>query len=87
MAAYYQFFREGLFALVKGGTFVLLVDARNPAFFNDGPAGRRGQMPFLETFVPERHRGRVGAVTVQRVVGAIERSGRHGDWIGEYKAR
>jgi hypothetical protein len=47
LATYYQFFREVIFSLELGGSFVLLSDERSPTFICDGPQGRRGLMPFL----------------------------------------
>lgn len=87
LAAYYQFFREVLFALVKGGVFVLLYDERNPVFYRSGVLEPRGLMPFLTQFVPEQHRHRVRSLTIQQVVMAIEESGRHYDWIGEFRQK
>ncbi len=40
-AVYYQFFRELLFAVGKGGSFVLLYDRHKPAFVRSGPGGER----------------------------------------------
>jgi len=90
LAVHYQFFREALLAIVKGGTFVLLSDERSPAFHTvpstgGGPA--RGLMPYLSTFVPPQHRGRVVSISVGDVVDAIRRSGRHDDWLGDYCAK
>jgi len=86
MANHYQFFRVALLALEKGGTFVLLSDERSPTFSCQGPAGERGLMPLLIRYVPERLRARVGRMSIQGVVRAIEASGRH-QWIGEFKAK
>jgi hypothetical protein len=87
LAPYYQFFREVLFALVNGGCFVLLVDERNPVFYREGKPRVRGLMPFLLQFVPEQYRQRVQHITVQQVVATIEQSGRHADWIDEFKRK
>ncbi len=87
LAMYYQFFREALFPLVKGGNFVLQYDERKPVFERTSHMGRRGLVPFLTEFVPEQHRGHVRAVTIQQVTAEIERSGRHDDWIGEFKRK
>lgn len=86
LACHYQFFRELLFAVEKGGTFVLLSDERSPTFHCQGPQGERGLMPFLADLVPQRLRPRVGSISVQHVVEAIERSGRH-SWVGEFKQK
>jgi hypothetical protein len=60
LATHYQFFRLVLFALEKGGTFVLLSDERSPAFYCKGPKGDRGLMPALLQYVPRRLSTRVG---------------------------
>lgn len=88
-ASYYQFFRELLFAISKEGTFVLLHDARNPAFVRDGGNGeaQRGLWPLLVESLPEGLSHRVGRVTIQALVQKIEDSGRHGDWIGKFKEK
>lgn len=81
LASYYQFFREILFALYKGGTFVLLSDNRSPTF----STGDRGLLPFLLNFVPEKYRNRVRQINIQDLVAAIENSGNHDDWIKQFK--
>jgi len=87
LASHYQFFREVLFALAKGGSFVLLLDERSPTFCCDGEPGQRGLMPFMLSLVPSELRSRVGMVTIQNVVQAIREAGRHGDWIGEFERK
>ena len=87
LANYYQYFREVMFALDKRGYFVLLADERNPVFHRTGKAGERGLMPFLLQFVPPQHREFVRMITIQSVVQAIEHTGRHTDWIGEFKSK
>ena len=84
LASHYQFFREVLFALDKGGIFVLLHDARNPRFIAEGPRGVRGLMPFLVSLLPASARESIGTVTIQQVVAAIKEFGRHG-WIAEFE--
>ncbi|HOD08042.1 MAG TPA: hypothetical protein PKG98_08100 [Myxococcota bacterium] len=87
-ASYYQFYREVMFAIASGGRFVLLHDARNPAFLKsvDGHPPR-GLWPFLVESIPQHLRSRVGRVTMQSVVDAIDESGRHADWVGEFRAK
>jgi POLQ-like helicase len=89
LANYYQFFREVLFAISEGGTFVLLHDERNPAFINRADSGEadRGLWPFLMQFVPEQQRRRLARISIQQVVSAIEESGRHDDWIGDFRVK
>ena len=86
LSMHYQFFRELLFALELNGWFVLLYDERNPTFFSDGPDGVRGLIPLMLSFVPEPLRNRVGAVSVQKVVQAIEETNRH-EWITEFERK
>ena len=86
LASHYQFFREVLFALEKGGTFVLLSDERSPTFSCKGSANERGLMPFLLKFVPSQLRDRVGQMSIQDVVGAIESLGRH-EWLEQFKLK
>jgi len=81
LASYYQFFREILFALYKGGTFVILSDNRSPTF----SFGVRGLLPFLLKFVPSNYRNQIGQINVQDLVTTIEKSGNHDDWIAEFK--
>lgn len=87
-ASYYQFYREVMFAIASGGRFVLLHDDRNPAFLKTA-AGQppRGLWPFLVESIPPNLRDRVGRITMQDVVQAIQESGRHEDWIGEFRAK
>jgi len=84
MSMHYQFFRELLFALEKAGNFVLLSDERSPVF-QDAETGR-GRMALLKSLLPADAQMRVHAVSVQRVVNAIERTGRH-EWISEFKSK
>lgn len=87
MAGHYQFFREVLFALEQGGVFVLLSDDRSPTFSCESEAGRRGLMPFLLGLVPESGRSRVASVSVQDLLRSIEATGRHDDWVHEFRAK
>ena len=86
MTLHYQFFREMLFAIENGGTFVLLCDGRSPTFMIDGPQGKRGLLPMLLSYVPENLRARVGVVTVSEVVREIEKTKRH-EWIEMFKRK
>ena len=87
LASHYQFFREVLFALVKGGTFVLLCDDRSPTFCCDGEPGQRGLMPFMRSLVPEPLRPRVAMATIQQVAQSIRACGRHDGWVGEFERK
>jgi len=83
---YYQFFRELLMALVKGGTFVLLFDERSPVFYCRVGNVERGVLPFLRRFVPRDHHGRYGFITVKQLVESIKQSNRH-SWISEFERK
>lgn len=87
LANYYQFFRELVFARVKGGDFVLLFDKRSPVFYRFADGSDTGLMALLSTFIPPEHTSHVHAVTIQDVAGAIRRSGRHNDWIGDFEGK
>jgi len=85
---YYQFFREVLFSLKKEGCFIFLHDERNPAFLKISKNGKEsGLWPFLMESVPAEHVDRIGRVTIQQIVGAIEESERHQDWIDDFKLK
>lgn len=83
-STYYQFFREILFAIESGGTFVLLYDARNPTFYNEANGIRRGLLPFLLTFIPQQHQKSVVGITIQQVIDTIKKTNQH-DWIIEFE--
>ncbi len=83
---HYQFFREALFALESGGTFVLLSDDRSPTFFCRGPRGDRGLMPLLLGLVPEPLRKHIGHVSIQSAVASIKATGRHA-WIADFERK
>jgi hypothetical protein len=87
LAAYYQFFREALFAIDRKGYFVLLHDERSPTFVAGPTDHDRGLFPFLRSFVPEALKDRVRALTIQQVVTAVKRTKRHEDWIGEFESK
>lgn len=86
LSSYYQLFREVIFALELGGSFVLLSDERSPTFRSDGPQGKRGLMPFLLLLVPHSLHDHVANVSIQQVVAAIKASGRH-EWIKEFEQK
>lgn len=90
LANHYQFFRELLFAVEKGGRFVLLCDERNPAFYckhKTDPCRTRGLMEYMKTLVPQHLQSRIGHVTIQQVVSAIKQEGGHDHWIGEFERK
>jgi hypothetical protein len=86
--SYYQFFRELLFSLENNGCFILLHDERNPAFLKVSNKGKKsGLWPFLMESVPAKFTTNVGRMTIQQLVNAIDESGRHHDWIDEFKSK
>jgi hypothetical protein len=85
--AHYQFFREVILAIEKGGTFVLLSDERSPVFQCPSGNQEKGLMPFLKSLLPDAIRERVISVSTQELVAAIEKSPRHHDWIFEFKKK
>jgi len=85
--AHYQFFREILFALEKGGVFVLLSDERSPVFHCESNGIDKGLMPFLLTFVPKQWSNRIVGISVQELVAEIGKFKKHNDWIGEFQQK
>ena len=83
---YYQFFRELIMALVKGGSFILLFDERSPVFYCKVSNVERGVLPFLKKFVPNDYHRRYGFITVKQLVQSIKQSGRH-SWITEFERK
>ena len=86
--SYYQFFREVLFSLKKDGCFLLLHDEKNHTFLKVSKDGKvSGLWPFLMESVPAEYANRIGRVTIQQLVRTIDESGRHHDWINEFKQK
>ncbi|MGE3752081.1 MAG: hypothetical protein AB7I98_21100, partial [Verrucomicrobiales bacterium] len=46
-----------------------------------------GLWPFLYEAIPQNLRHRVGRLTIQMVVEAIQKSGGHEDWIEDFKKK
>jgi len=86
LAQYYQFFRVLLFALHHDRPFVLMYDECNPAFVSQGTPGVRGLVPFLMTFVPDKHQDKVGLLSIQDVVHEIKASGHH-SWVAVFEKK
>ena len=84
---YYQFFRNLMFALANQGVYNLLYDERNSMFAQRDEQGNLvdGLCQQLSEALPRHTWNSVGAFTVQDLVRAIEKTGRHGDWIQEFK--
>lgn len=87
MVSYYQFFREVLFAAAKQGQMVFLVDADNPAFTRPEGAAQPGLIPFLTELLPPKLQQIVHVLTIQSAADAIEVSGHHNDWIGDFRSK
>lgn len=87
LANYYQFFREVMFAFAKHGSFILLYDARNPAFLRSAADGtaRGGLWPFLYESIPQALRPRCGRLSIQMLVAVIKECGGHEDWLEDFK--
>jgi len=83
----YQFFRELLFALEYGGIFVLLHDERSPGFHCETGSDSSGIMPFVMQFVPDRLGNRIASLSMQTLAKCIADSGRHADWIGDFRQK
>lgn len=84
---YYQFFREALFSLAKGGILVLLYDGRSPVFVRTTGEEPGGLWTFLIQAIPEEHRPSFARLTIQQVVEAIDNSGRHTDWLNTFRTK
>lgn len=87
LANYYQFFREVGTALHHGGDFVLLADARNPAFFSAAGGNERGVFPLLKGILPAAIQKRVHYVSIQSVVARTQESPNHADWISSFRSK
>ena len=86
-AAHYQFFREVLLSLEKGGTFVLLSDERSPVFHCKSDTVQRGIMPFLMEFIPVQYQHRIVSMSIQELVGHLKTNEKHQDWIGDFEVK
>lgn len=84
---HYQFFRELLLAVEKGGVFVLLSDERSPVFHCRADKRQSGLMPFLTGLLPESLRARVVSISIQEAVEYIKSSSRHDDWISAFEKK
>lgn len=85
--AYYQFFREVIISLEKGGIFILLSDERSPVFHCEVNGVEKGLMTFLVKFVPQKYKTRITSVSIQQLVNSIKKYGKHQDWIGEFETK
>ena len=85
--AHYQYFREVLLSLAKGGIFVLLSDARSPVFHCEINGENKGLMPFLLEFVPNKYKNRIASISIQELVETIKNSKHHQDWISDFEIK
>ena len=72
LLAHYQFFREVLLSLEKGGTFVLLSDDRSPVFHCKSDGDQRGIMPLLIECIPSQYRNSIVSISIQELVGLLK---------------
>ena len=86
LSAHYQFFRELILSLEKGGIFILLSDDRSPVFRCQGPKGERGLMPLLTSLLPAKLTKQVAQVSIQELVEEIVKS-REFEWIQDFKEK
>jgi hypothetical protein len=90
LANHYQFFRDLLACLDAEGSYLLISDARSPAFACDsldGHAPARGVLSLLRALVPAPLRARIGQIRVQQLLAALEATNRHGDWLGDFRQK
>lgn len=86
LAVHYQFFRELVFALHKGGYFILLYDERSPVFYCKVNDVERGLVPLLRQYIPKKHEAKFSIITVQQVVEEIKATGGR-SWISEFERK
>jgi POLQ-like helicase len=87
LTIYYQFFREVAFAATQGGRMVYVADERNPALFGSAVGHQRGLIPSLLAILPPNLRSQLSVIPIPHILSAIEDSGRHDDWIGEFRRK
>lgn len=80
----YQAYRLVLYALEQDGHLLLIHDERNPAFMETDHPGRGLFVRVLES-LPEHARARCHILSVQQVIGMLERHGL--DWLTELKGK
>lgn len=85
--AHYQFFREVLFSLEKGGIFALLSDERSPVYHCKAKGIYRGIMPFLTGFIPDELKNRIVSISIQELISQIGSNPLHSDWVNEFKMK
>ena len=67
---------------------MLMYDNRSPVFVKTKPDGSAGGLwPFLRESIPMNLQNKVAAISIQDVVDAIQKSGRHEDWIHAFKKK
>lgn len=81
----YQAYRELLFALERGGNYLLIYDARNSAFVSPGPVGARGLWPRWRASLPAHIQALTFSITIQQVADILEQLGC--GWIAELREK
>ena len=84
---YYQFFREVLFSLEKGGVFVLLYDERSSVFHHKTKDRDKGLIPLLLDFVPDEHKDKIALLSIQEVIDSVSGYRMHKDWVDEFRLK
>ncbi len=74
-----------MFALEKGGVFLLIHDERNPAFLGTQEEAR-GKFRRFKRLLPEAAAEKLFALSIQQIVACLEEDGRHG-WLDEFKRK
>jgi len=87
LMSHYQYFREVLFSLEKGGVFVLLCDERSPVFNYYANGTYHGLVPYLMDFIPMQYRNRIVPISIQELVLQIAKNTVNSDWIGDFKSK
>lgn len=83
---FYQAYRLLMFALEKGGVFLLIHDERNPAFLVTQDGVARGKFRRFERLLPKAAAEKLFALSIQQIVASLEEDGRH-SWLDEFKRK
>jgi hypothetical protein len=83
---FYQAYRLLMFALEKGGVFLLIHDERNPTFLVTQGGVARGRFRRFERLLPKAATEKLFALSIQQIVACLEEDGRHG-WLDEFKRK
>jgi hypothetical protein len=84
---FYQAYRLLLFALEKGGCFLLIHDERNPTFLVQQGELTRGRYKRFKGLLPEEIAGnKVFILGIQRIVEQLESYKKY-SWLTEFKGK